>query len=50
LILEAPGYRNNWEGRTELGQDGDALPDGTYYVVFQVGLREFATFVDVRTQ
>jgi gliding motility-associated-like protein len=50
LILEAPGYRNNWEGRTELGQDGEALPDGTYYVVFQVGLREFATFVDVRTQ
>ena len=50
LILEAPGYRNNWEGRTELGQEGDILPDGTYYVVFQVGLREFATFVDVRTQ
>ena len=50
LILEEPAYRNNWQGRTELGSEGEALPDGTYYVVFRVGLREFATFVDLRTQ
>ncbi|MEO0403851.1 MAG: gliding motility-associated C-terminal domain-containing protein, partial [Bacteroidota bacterium] len=45
IVYEKSGYQNEWAGTN---QDGEDLPDGTYYVVFVSGEREFATYVDLR--
>jgi gliding motility-associated-like protein len=45
LVYEKNNYQNQWAG-TNTG--GDPLSDGTYYVVFKLGNREFNTYVDLR--
>ena len=40
-------YRNDWDGRSSV--TGDALPDGTYFVLLILGNgRQWGTFVDLR--
>ena len=45
IVYEKNNYNNEWTGTNT---DGEELPDGTYFVVFTAGDREFATYVDLR--
>lgn len=45
IVYEKSGYQNEWAGTS---QDGDDLPDGTYYVLFEADNRQFNSFVDLR--
>lgn len=45
LVYEKEDYNNEWDGRNDAGED---LADGTYFVVFEAGDRQFATYVDLR--
>jgi gliding motility-associated-like protein len=45
IVYEVSGYNNEWAGTN---QDGDDLPDGTYYVIFEADNRQFNSFVDLR--
>ncbi|MFT4678474.1 MAG: gliding motility-associated-like protein [Flavobacteriales bacterium] len=45
IVYEKAGYNNEWYGQ---GKDDQALPDGTYYVIFEADDRSFNTFVDLR--
>jgi gliding motility-associated-like protein len=45
IVYEKSGYNNEWYGQN---MDGNALPDGTYYVIFEADDRTFNTFVDLR--
>lgn len=45
IVYEKSGYANDWYGQNN---DGDDLADGTYFVVFEAGEKEFSTYVDLR--
>jgi gliding motility-associated-like protein len=45
IVYEKPNYNNEWDGRNN---DGEDLPDGTYFVVFEASSRQFGTYVDLR--
>ena len=45
LVYEKAGYNNEWNGQSDNGED---LPNGTYFVVFTAGSNEFNTYVDLR--
>ncbi|WP_306640204.1 choice-of-anchor L domain-containing protein [Sanyastnella coralliicola] len=45
IVYEKQNYANEWNG---VNSDGEDLPDGTYYVVFEADNRQFATYVDLR--
>ncbi|MBL7942149.1 MAG: gliding motility-associated C-terminal domain-containing protein, partial [Flavobacteriales bacterium] len=45
VVYEKSGYNNEWEGQNS---NGDPLADGTYYVVFTAGDREYNGYVDLR--
>ena len=44
-VYEANDYQNDWDGTNN---DGDELPDGTYYVVFDTPDRSLNNFIDLR--
>jgi gliding motility-associated-like protein len=45
LVYDVSGYNNEWNGQNNNEED---LPDGTYFVVFEAGQNQFATYVDLR--
>jgi gliding motility-associated-like protein len=45
IVYEKSGYANNWYGQNS---DGNDLADGTYFVVFVAGEKEFSSYVDLR--
>ncbi len=45
LVYEKNNYQNEWDGRNN---DGEELPDATYFVLFEASGRQFATYVDLR--
>jgi len=45
IVYEKPHYENQWYGQN---LDGEELPDGTYYIVFRAGDKEFNSYVDLR--
>lgn len=45
LVYDFTNYNNEWDGRSS---DGEDLPDGTYFVVFEASGRQFGTYVDLR--
>ena len=45
IVYEKANYQNEWDGRNN---DGEELPDGTYFIVFEAAERQFSTFVDLR--
>jgi len=45
LVYEKNNYANEWGGTND---DGDDLPAGTYYVIFEASGRNFNTYVDLR--
>jgi len=45
LVYERSNYANEWFGQTS---DGESLADGTYFVIFETGSKEFNTYVDLR--
>jgi gliding motility-associated-like protein len=44
-VFRAADYRNTWEGTSS---NGDALPNGTYFVVFEYRGQTLNTYVDLR--
>jgi gliding motility-associated-like protein len=47
IVYEKSSYLNDWHGQNN---NGEALSDGTYFVVFVAGDREFNTYVDLRRE
>lgn len=45
MVYEKKNYDNEWAGTNN---DNEALPDGTYFVIFEASGRQFATYVDLR--
>lgn len=45
IVYEKTRYNNEWGGESK---NGEALTDGTYFVVFVAGGLEFNTYVDLR--
>ena len=45
LVYDKANYNNEWFGQNN---SGEPLPDGTYFVVFEAGSRQFGTYVDLR--
>jgi gliding motility-associated-like protein len=45
IVFEEENYRNDWEGTN---QNGEPLPAGTYFVVFEASGQAYSTFVDIR--
>jgi flagellar hook assembly protein FlgD len=45
IVFEEQNYRNDWEGTN---QNGESLPSGTYFVVFEANGQAHSTFVDIR--
>lgn len=45
LVYDKSGYNNEWNGQNNNGED---LPDGTYFVVFEASEFQLATYVDLR--
>ncbi len=45
LVYEKKNYANQWDGKNN---DGDELPEGTYYVVFDAKGKSLNTYVDLR--
>jgi len=45
LVYEKKNYDNSWNGKNN---DGDELPEGTYYVVFDASSKSLNTYVDLR--
>jgi gliding motility-associated-like protein len=45
LVYSKTNYDNTWKGQSD---GGDDLPNGTYFVVFVTGNKEFNTYVDLR--
>jgi gliding motility-associated-like protein len=45
LVYDRGGYNNEWNGENNNGED---LPDGTYFVVFEASEFQLATYVDLR--
>lgn len=47
LVYEKSNYANEWYGQNK---NGESLADGTYFVIFETGSREFNTYVDLRRE
>lgn len=45
IVFEVNDYDNDWDGTNN---DGEALPDGTYYVIFESPDKTLNNFVDLR--
>jgi gliding motility-associated-like protein len=45
LVYEKKNYANEWAGTNNANE---ALPDGTYFIIFEASGRQFATYVDLR--
>jgi gliding motility-associated-like protein len=45
VVYEKTNYNQDWRGQNT---DGEALPDGTYFVIFTSGSFAFETYVDLR--
>ncbi|MEY3399277.1 MAG: hypothetical protein RL220_1871, partial [Bacteroidota bacterium] len=45
IVYERSNYQNEWRGQNS---DGGDLADGTYFIVFKAGEKEFNTYVDLR--
>lgn len=45
LVYDKTNYNNEWFGQNN---NGEPLPDGTYFVTFEAGSRQFGTYVDLR--
>ena len=45
IVYEKQNYANEWAGTNN---DNEALPDGTYFIIFEASERQFATYVDLR--
>jgi gliding motility-associated-like protein len=45
VVFEIKDYRNDWEGTNDNGED---LPQGTYFVVFESSGESFSTYLDIR--
>lgn len=45
IVYEVANYRNDWEGTNT---NGEPLPDGTYFVIFEADGVAHSTYVDIR--
>lgn len=45
LVYEKKDYDNLWDGKNN---DGEELPDGTYFVIFEASDKSLNTYVDLR--
>ena len=47
VVYEKSGYQNSWNG---VGNDGNVLPDGTYFILLKIDAQEkvYKTYVDLR--
>ncbi len=39
-VYEAAPYKNDWDGKTMFGVEGEDLPEGTYFYILKLGTNE----------